>query len=580
MADMLKIAMIFTGVNRMGGVLNSINSSLDKVSKKVEKINKIGGMGKKLFAAGSGVLGAAAVGIGAVMKPYADLEQARLDLQNTLMVADGNIDRNFGKISKVAVEMGNLLPGTTADFYGMATAMKRAGSSVETIANGGLEAAAKMAAVLKLDYGEAGEAIGKFQQALGIADGDLVKFADTIQRTVNLGVNMGEMQYAFSKMAGPLKILGLQGLTVANNLAPVVAMLIRTGRSGEEVGTAMGNIFSVGLTKGLYTNTEGMLKFMDTLGKMDKQARMVKIEKLFGKGGPADVAGILSAEGLAGYKKISAEMAHQADLNKRAKASLGGMKAMMEALGGTVENVGAALGESFAPEIKQLTGWLTDVASKVQDWAAKNSTLVRTITGGVLSVGAFMVVTGGLMMAWGAGVTVIGRVVVVFNFMKNAINNVRAAVTLARTVMMMFGITSKIAVASTGIGLLIVAAVLIYEHWDKIKSFFIDLWPSVKPYIQPLLDFFTKLWQTISDVASGMGRALGIGGKMPAAVPVRSLPPGASGRGGGSTTVNYSPTINAPGANGLDIRKALDNHANYIANLVQQQNQRQARRAY
>ena len=590
-ADMMKIALIFTGINRMGGVLTSINTGLDKVSKKIEKINKISG---RMMAAGAGIAGGTLAVVAMTAKKFMGFEEAQIILENTLRRSNGTVDPYFWKISAVAAKLGAQLPGTTQDFFQLASSMLQAGSGAQSLADGGLQAAAYMAAVLKLDYVEAGESISKFQQALGIADNDLIRFADTVQRTAHLGVKIEEMRYAFSKMAGPLKVLGIQGIDSANKLAPLVGMLIRTGRAGEEVGTSLGNIFSTGLTKGLFHDTEGLLRYMDAIGKLDKRVQMQRLEKVFGKGGATDIAAIIATNGIAGYQKMTVEMTKQASLEQRKAASLKGLSAMYEAMTGTIENVAVAIGSVFGPELKSGAEKVNDFAGKIEGWVRANKVLVASVFKGVVVFGGFLLTMGavGKVIYWTK--TAVQTSLVVWNGLQTAVmvlpkaltaakiafTGFRNAISLARVVMALFGVTSKIAIASTGIGLLIVAAVLIYEHWDKIKSFFIALWPSVKPYIQPLLDFFTKLWQTISNVASGMGRALGIGGKMPAAVPVRSLPPSAAGRGIGSTVVNYSPTINAPGANGLDIRKALDKHAPHIANLVQQQNQRQARRAY
>ena len=597
-ADMMKIALIFTGINRMGGVLTSINTGLDKVSKKIEKINKISG---RMMAAGAGIAGGTLAVVAMTAKKFMGFEEAQIILENTLRRSNGTVDPYFWKISAVAAKLGAQLPGTTQDFFQLASSMLQAGSGAQSLADGGLQAAAYMAAVLKLDYVEAGESISKFQQALGIADNDLIRFADTVQRTAHLGVKIEEMRYAFSKMAGPLKVLGIQGIDSANKLAPLVGMLIRTGRAGEEVGTSLGNIFSTGLTKGLFHDTEGLLRYMDAIGKLDKRVQMQRLEKVFGKGGATDIAAIIATNGIAGYQKMTVEMTKQASLEQRKAASLKGLSAMYEAMTGTIENVAVAIGSVFGPELKSGAEKVNDFAGKIEGWVRANKVLVASVFKGVVVFGGFLLTMGavGKVIYWTK--TAVQTSLVVWNGLQTAVmvlpkaltaakialtaakiafTGFRNAISLARVVMALFGVTSKIAIASTGIGLLIVAAVLIYEHWDKIKSFFIALWPSVKPYIQPLLDFFTKLWQTISNVASGMGRMLGIGGKMPASMPVRSLPPGTTGRGVGSTVVNYSPTINGAVGTKADMRALLDSHAKQISGIVQQQNQRQARRAY
>ena len=79
-ADMMKIALIFTGVNRLGGVLSSIGGGLDKVSKKIEKINKISG---RMMAAGAGIAGGTAAGVLALLKNFGEFDSISKSIMNS-----------------------------------------------------------------------------------------------------------------------------------------------------------------------------------------------------------------------------------------------------------------------------------------------------------------------------------------------------------------------------------------------------------------------------------------------------------------------------------------------------------------
>jgi len=585
MADLFKIAMIFTGVNRVGGVLSAVGAGLDKVASKAEKLNKLG---NRLMAGGAGLAGGTIAAVGMAAQKFMAFEGSQIGLENTLRRADGTVSPYFAKISKVAERLGTQLPGTTQDFFELASAMLKAGSGAESLAGGGLEAAANMAAVLKLDYAEAGVSISKFQQALGIADRDLVSFADTIQRTAHLGVEIGEMQYAFGKLAGPLKTLGIQGIDSANKLAPVVAMLIRTGRAGEEVGTGLGNIFSVGLSQGLFTSTEGMLQFFDAMGKIDAQTRQMKLEKLFGKGGAADIGAIISTEGISGYKKLTAEMAKQASLEQRKKASLRGLSAMYEAMMGTVENVGVAIGSVFGPELKSGAAAVNEFAGKIEGWVRANKGLILVVAKAAVGIGAFMLANGAMirMFTWTAKAISLVRGAFV------GIKTAMIAFQTASTVMSVaFGVSMnvmKLALIGTGIGAIVIglatAAVLVYQNWDKVKAFFVGMWAAVKPFLQPMLDFFSRLWGTISGIVQGMGKAIGLGNQMPASAPavagarVRTVKPAAPGRAG-TTNITYAPTINGAG-NTAEIKKTLRAQSKELAAMTARQNKQAARRGY
>lgn len=585
MADLFKIAMIFTGVNRMGGVLSAVGAGLDHIATKTERLNKLG---NRLMVGGAGLVGGTVAAVGMAAQKFMAFEESQIGLENTLRRADGTVSPYFATISKVAARLGTQLPGTTQDFFELASAMLKAGSGAESLANGGLEAAANMAAVLRLDYAEAGVSISKFQQALGIADRDLVSFADTIQRTAHLGVQIGEMQYAFSKLAGPLKTLGIQGIDSANKLAPVVAMLIRTGRAGEEVGTGLGNIFSVGLSQGLFTSTEGMLQFFDAMGKLDAQTRQLKLEKLFGKGGAADIGAIISTEGLAGYKKLTAEMAKQASLEQRKKASLKGLGAMYEAMMGTIENVGVAIGSVFGPELKSGAEKVNEFAGKIEGWVRANKGLISGVAKAAAGIGAFMLVNGAMIRMFTGTVKAISLVRGAFIGIKTAMVAFQTASVVMSQVFGLSMNVMKLAMIGTGIGALVIglatAAVLVYQNWDKVKAFFIVMWAAVKPFLQPMLDFFSKMLGVISGIVQGLGKAVGLGGQMPAvaAMPtarIRTVKAAAPGGRGGVTNITYAPTVNGAG-NTAEIKKTLRSQSKEMAAMVAKQNKQAARRGY
>ena len=92
---------------------------------------------------------------------------------------------------------------------------------------------------------------------------------DTIARTSNLGVQADEMQYAFSRSAGALKLMGIQGLEASKSISAVYATLIRTGASGETVGTGMQAILNT------FMNVDKMKVFNAEAAKLGVQMEFV-----------------------------------------------------------------------------------------------------------------------------------------------------------------------------------------------------------------------------------------------------------------------------------------------------------------
>lgn len=583
-SNVLKIALMFTGVNLTANLFGSLLSNMDKVSTKAGKINHAG---KTMLTAGGGVLGATVAGVMATARAYEDLEAKQVRFKNSLLQSDGSVDRLYTTITKQAIQLGNILPGTTGDMLDAARALHDYGMSSEIIAGGGLKAATYLGSVLGADYTLAAEAVARTGNALNVASKDMVAYADVVQRLDFAGLKLADQQFAWARVGGSIKALGVEGIDAAKKIAPLLIMLNRKGMSGEIAGSAFTDMVNRGNLKGYWKTTEEMVTQLESLKTLPQQQRDAFLTKVFGQGESLNAAKYISDQGMAGYQKIQAELAKQASLQQRAKESLGTMQAAFEGLGGTVTNASAAIGESFAPEIKQLTSWLNDVASSVQDWTKEHRTLVRWITFGALAFGLFLTVGGALALAMGTWTTVTTAYGVATAVLSGGFTKLRNAVTIARMAMALFGITSKVAMASTGIGLLIVAAVLIYEHWDKIKTFFTGLWTAIKPHVQPLLDFFSGLWQKVVDLTVGVRDFFAsLGGARVPAVPsgtfnLRSMPRPVSPASSGSGTVNYAPTINMQGsASRDDLRKELDRHSRHIAGMVERQQQRQARRTY
>ena len=579
MNDVLKISFLFNAVNRMGGVLNSVGSGLDKVNKKADRFNRLG---KKMMVTGGMAMGMTAAAISTALSRFAEFEKGQIKLENALLKSNGQLDENFTKIDQVARQLGTKLPGSTSDFHELAAAMIMAGSASESLANGALEAAANLGAVLDIPYVQTGEYISTFQKALGIADRDLVKFADTVHRTAYMKVEMQDMQYSFSKMTASLRALGWQGIDAAVKLAPLVAMIIQTGRSGEEVGTALENILTVGLTEGLFSDFDEMMRYFDRLGQLEARSRTIQLQNLFGKGGAASVAGIIAEGGLAQYREIVRVMKESASLNQKSERSLRGLAAVWEALTGTLDNVLAAFGSIFGAEAKAGLDKLNALAEATETWAKNNKDVVNVIA--KVTFGAL-----GLWVAWGAGLRILALSTVVMKTVRGAILGIQTALAAAKTMSVIFstvfGISmnaAKIAMISTGIGALVVGlgigAVLLVQHWDKVKAFFLQFWQAIKPALEPVMQFFAALFDKVMFVVKNIGKVFGIGEGTSGQV--RTVSP----RGpavAGSSSLNYAPVVNINGsANRDDIRAELARHKADIYRLTESERRRAARRGY
>ena len=409
---------------------NRLDRELRSIERRKKAINALASFGK-----GATIVGTALTGAGLMtrsmsrtpIESFAELEEAQTQLKITLMDAQGEVGKWFNMINKQAIELGNKLPGTTADFYKIAIALKSLGIGAESIAGGVLKSAAYLAVALKgmgVSYEEAAVATAKFREAMGIADKDLLKFIDLIQRTAYTGVRLEEMKYAFSKVGATLKGLGISGYEAAQKITPLIGMLIKAGFSGESVGTNLGNVIQAAMkfegskaqkmalrygidlrftdADGKFLGIEHLVKELEKLKEIaDDTQRLKIIEKIFGSGEAANMANVLIRNGVEGYKAYQKQLANQADINRKVEASLKTLNALWEAFTGTLTNVFAIVGEQVAPALKWLTEQLNDFADWLTTISKEFPGTTKWISIVVVGLSALVTVLGAASIAFG-----------------------------------------------------------------------------------------------------------------------------------------------------------------------------------
>ena len=418
MSGMMTLGIILSATDLASGVLKQTQSSLDELAGSLAQ-----------FGTASLALGA---GLTAALRPpvlaYADLDEAATQLRVTLMGANGEVAQSYGALSAMASEMGNRLPGTTADFYAMTTMLLRQGQAAEGILGGIGEAAAQAGLLLKMPQVGAAEFVAKLQDATATTAADMVALVDTIQRTFNVGVDPGNMLQAFASLSPGMADMKMQGLAGAQALAPLIAMLDQTALSGGAAGLALTKVFKGTFDSGALRDVNKMPELVKNkikLGFLDKKgeslgldnlftqleklrvlstgARMGVMETLWGKDSETMRAlKPMIEKGQSGYDEMLAKMKAQAAAQLRIKETLNDTKNIWGALLGSVESVMAVLAK---PAVEFLKPYLTDlnaIVGKVGEWVAQHEDLVRTA--GLIAAGLAVASTiaGGLAIVLGA----------------------------------------------------------------------------------------------------------------------------------------------------------------------------------
>ena len=448
--NMMKVSLTLIAFDKMSNVIkDAVNQSdreFDKLQRKIKQVSdRTKEMGHSLQTTGAGMT-AAGVALGyAMLKPiqaYSDLEDAQIDLKTTMIDSTGHISKSFYEIDRIAKELGQNLPGTTADFYNMASSLKALGITDKSLTGGVMKSAAYLGVALHrfgVDYAQAAEYAAKFKTALAIDDKDMMGFMDVIQRTAYMGVNVEEMKEAFSHTSGILSNFGTTGLQAAKDLTPLLTMLIKTGVRGEHAGTGIarmfkeaydidkaiarlenkkhltdGQIAALGVMKQMsfsdsHGNWAGTKNFVEQLQKLQNLPMRVRTdvaESIFRGGDFTTMALKIAGMGMQGYNQIQSQMNNQANLETKASMALDKLSETWNKFITTFETSLGLIAGTLGPEMIGTLNKLNSWSGKIGEWAENHKLLAKAITLSIVALTATLVTLGTLQVV--IGTTIVG----------------------------------------------------------------------------------------------------------------------------------------------------------------------------
>lgn len=535
-SSMFVLGVTLKAFDQMSGVMKNATGPIDNLRKKVALLSQ------DLEKFGRSALADGLIAGGSLMKPvqaFSDLENASTRLQSTMLDSNG-MTGAFEQVNKLAIKLGNQLPGTTADFLNMMQALKAQGITDESILNGVGESAANLAVLLKMPADEAAVFAAKMKVATGTADKDMLGLMDTIQRLNYMGVTSAEMMYAFGRSGGALKTFKIQGLEASKALAPVFGMLIKGGLSGETVGTGFASILNnmadrnkLGKTnkilagagikldffdkKGNFKGAENMVAQLDKLKNLNPVALNAVLKELTGGGQDQQMLAQVVTNGLDGYKKAVADMEKQADLQKRVNMQLGTLANLWEAATGTFTNALAAFAETFAPEIKDMSNAFGALSERLQGFIKTHPVLAKWIG---LAVGGFALAAiglGALAIAFAGIGKYISLVMAMGPMILSMFTGLMTVARLAGTALMFTGkavlfIGRALLLNPLGLAITAIAggAYLIYRYWSPIKTFFSKLWSGVVDGFRSAVNAISSLMpEWLKDKTTGGNASFG-----------------------------------------------------------------------
>lgn len=467
---------------------NTYRQRVDGLRTKAEQYANIGGRAMNTY-------GMMKDKIAQPISAFTQAEVASTNLKVSMMDKDGKVPETFEKVNNLATQLGDKLPGTTADFQDLMTMLIRQGMSVETILGGTGEAAAYLSVQLEMPPKQAAEFAAKMQDATRTTEKDMMGLMDVIQKGFYAGVDPTNMLGAFKNLGSAMDTIKMKGLDGAKALAPFVAMFDQAGMDGSASGNAMRKVLQKGMKygdikatlnklrkKGLlrsninldFTNGKGefggfdkLFSELEKIKKLDTAERIKVVEGVFGNDAEvSQVVFTLLEKGKAGYEEFAAKMEKQADLRKRVNEQLGTLTNIWEATTGTFTNLLAEIGATIAPQLKQLSKELGEIAEKVKAWVKENPELTGTLMKAAAIMTGIVGVTGALASAFSFLLFPIGRTVLFLgNLGKTMFRVIPAILSFSAALL-----TNPLTWIVAGIVAIIAAIVLLVKNWDTVKE--------------------------------------------------------------------------------------------------------------
>lgn len=422
MSDSFQLKAIITGVDKLSPMTAKMSRNYQKAIKQMEAASQAQ---REAAAQTVGRISVGAVAaMTAVTAAYAKQETAATDLKTSMMDASGNVSVNYQKLNALALELGNKLPGTTADFQNMMETLVKQGIPAEQILSGVGKAAAYTAVQLHMMPTEAAQDMAALKNATGATAKQMLTLADMAQRASYMGVGLGDTVTYFAKVSPTLKMISSDATKAARALEPLSVMMSHTKMDPGSAGIAAMKGFQGAMNakkmnqvnrhlakshihleffrKGKFLGVENFVSQIEKLKQLNPQQQALVMKKIWGQ--DAETLSYLTQvmnEGLAGYRKTQKAMDDQATLNQRVNASLDTLTNNLDAMKGSAENAAASVGKVFAPQIKGITKDLNDFAVSVDDATTKYPKATREIGDMAMSVVGLGIAIKGVKMAMG-----------------------------------------------------------------------------------------------------------------------------------------------------------------------------------
>lgn len=346
---------------------------------------------------------------------------------------------------------------------------------------------AKMSTAFDMSTAEAGESSATLMNIFGLSVSGVSDLGDALNHlSDNSASKAKDLVNVLARVGGNSKLLGI----TAEQTASLASAFLAMGKPAEVTGTAINAIFQklgtadkqgkkfqdaleqMGLStqelkENISENAEGaIVDFLKRIQSIEDDEKLGLLSDMFGAEYADDVA--LLTVGLDNY---TSAIGHLADKTKyagsmtrefevRSKTTANSMVLFKNGISEIGINIGSVLLPAFNSILKPLIGMTNSLADATTQYPVLTK-VVFGATFGVIGLGIALSTIGYM------GSFVVSGLLMI----KKGFLAIQSSALFAKIGVRAF-------MGATGIGLLVVGASLIYEHWEPIKTFFIELWDN------------------------------------------------------------------------------------------------------
>ena len=415
-----KLGLVISAIDRLTGPARKMGQAIANLEKSALRAKKALEFGKTMTQAAAVTAGAAFVigaGLGRIVAPVVEVEEAMAPLRTVITSTMGSIDTSMAMSKKAAMDWARAHTDSAAEFlraqYQMASAGLNDVQSLEgtrvalTVAKATMGDQTEAANLLATAYNNVGDTTKPVAQEMTRL-GDILTKTQQFFQFKNLGQLTEGLQYAVPAAKG----VG----TSFEEVNVILGQLNNTGLQGSMAGTAFAATLrqmlkaSEDLGFQLARDTEGNTSLLGTLmniqaqfGPMDKwsdKLRM-KFQSAFGEQGMSAIALLLP--------KIQDMRGALGQVADSAGAAAAAQKTMESTLGSqwrialnNLNEVKMQLGDNIAPILQGLLPTLRGWVDGFKSFSQAHPTLTRTIVLGIALTAVIFALVAPILMAVGS----------------------------------------------------------------------------------------------------------------------------------------------------------------------------------